>query len=523
MAAKKKGGRAGGGAKKRGAASKRAEASKKRAATAKGGAKRTGAKRSAAKTAARAVKFAKVAADPALDNLNKIDHIVVLLMENRSFDHMLGYLTLQGQSEVDGLSGSGEQLNRWQGSEYRPQRLGTTRIPKSQDPCHSAACVREQLEDRNGKFVENFAKYVDADFPGIVMGYYTGDQLPAYDYLAHSFCLCDRWHSSVPGSTWPNRLFSIAGRADPEQEGLSLRHLFDLPAFVRQLSDEQWRWYSHDPGTLRLVDSRYRPGHGKPHEGLWQDNFRFFDRKAATGLADAVADLSQLEGGEAEEQDSFLDDAANGELPAVSWIDPNFIDLSIGERNSNDDHPPSDIRAAQQLVLATYRALVEGPKRQWERTLLVVTYDEHGGFYDHVPPPETGDPEPYERYGVRVPAFLISPWVEPASVCHELFDHTSLIKTILLRFAPEGLAQMPERVQRAKHLGVALTRERPAPIRNYFPAVEKVTSWRSELTADAIAASPLPRVAPPRLRGFQAEMLLASQRLRSDGLPAGHP
>src|SRR5205085_4058645 len=130
-------------------------------------------------------------------------------------------------------------------------------FPKSQDPCHSIRCVAAQLKDGNGGFVENFAT-VDPDHPDLVMGYYAADDLPVYDYLAHAFCICDAWHCAVPGSTWTNRVFALTGEPPPH-ENLKIEDLFDVPSFVRHLADEQWRWYSHDPGTRRVVDGRYRP------------------------------------------------------------------------------------------------------------------------------------------------------------------------------------------------------------------------------------------------------------------------
>src|SRR5439155_1455838 len=158
--------------------------------------------------------------------------------------------------------------------------------------------------------------------------------------------------------------------------------------------------------TLRLADSHYR-------EGNWlleRDHFRFFDRKAIGDFTQAAEELI------VDEDDSFLDDARRGALPAVSWVDPNFIDLSLFERNSNDDHPPSDVHSGQELVLTLLRALVESDKSQFEKTMLVVTYDEHGGFYDHIPPPAANDDNAdFRRHGVRVPAFVISPWVEPGT------------------------------------------------------------------------------------------------------------
>ena len=209
--------------------------------------------------------------------------------------------------------------------------------------------------------------------------------------------------------------------------------IYDVEAFTRHLDDRQWRWYSHDPATLRAADGHYR-------DHFMRDNFSFFDRKKLSFLTEAGEAL--IVG-----HDSFLDDAAKGELRDVSWIDPNFIDLKILDPNSNDDHPPSDIRAGQALVLEVYEALSRSPA--WDDTLLVIVYDEHGGFYDHVPPPAVHDDSGYTTLGVRVPALIVGPRVKQF-VCHETFDHTTLIKTILTRFAsdPEqAIAEMPQRVQ----------------------------------------------------------------------------
>ncbi len=255
--------------------------------------------------------FVDVVADPAADNLRKIDNIVVLLMENRSFDHMLGYLKLEGnRPDVDGLTPG---LNNSDGQK------------------------------------DYFIHHLDH-----------------YDYLAAEFTLCDHWFSSVPGATWPNRLYA----------------------------------------------------------------------------------------------------AAAGSLPSVCWIDPIFVNTA-GTFAANDDHPPADIRHGQEFVLAVYHALAGNPE-QWQKTLLVIVYDEHGGFYDHVAPPPAEDDKPtFRSYGVRVPAILISPWVAQSKVVSTVFDHTSIIKTILLRFcrkADGSIPDMGKRVTSANHLGYALTEARPSDI-----------------------------------------------------------
>jgi phospholipase C len=454
----------------------------------------------------------------------KVKHIVVLMLENRSFDHMLGYLTLQGSTDVDGLTGQPDQVNKYRDKTYAPRHLLETRFPKSQDPCHSVACVQDQLDRNgpNGGFVENFAE-VDQDHPELVMGFYSGDDLPVYDYLAHGFCICDAWHSSVPGSTWTNRVFALTGEEPPRESLFAAdetalatnEEFFDRASFVRHLGDEDWRWYSHDPGTLRVVDGHYRLPKPGTTADLWIDNFRYFDKRTVGAVS------RRVERWVVDEADSFLDDAREGGLSGLSWIDPNFIDLSIGERNSNDDHPPSDVRAGQRLVLDTVRALTEGPVEQWRETVLVITYDEHGGFYDHVPPPAIDG----RRLGVRVPALIVSPWVEPGTVAKTSFEHASIIKTILTRHNPEALNDMPPRVKNAKHLGYVLTAAHPhLEVPDMRAVIAAMASDRAESAAIETALGREVPTDPQPLKDFPAEMVKASQILRSKhGLQAGQP
>ena len=161
-----------------------------------------------------------------------------------------------------------------------------------------------------------------------------------------------------------------------------------------------WRWYSHDIATLRLADVKYRVGH-REHFAYVQ-KLKLVFKTRGRGLLYLNEDAA-----------SFLEDAAYGRLPAVSWIDPNFKDFNLIGSPPNDDHPPSDVIHGQELALLVYNALATGP--QWDKTLLLVFYDEHGGFFDHVTPPENppdDDPTTFTRYGVRVPAFVVSPWVK---------------------------------------------------------------------------------------------------------------
>ncbi|MFP5389518.1 MAG: alkaline phosphatase family protein [Thermoleophilia bacterium] len=483
-----------------------------------------------------------------------IKHIVVLMMENRSFDQMLGFLEREGL-DVNGLGlarpNFDEAGNQYDSFEWGGGETATApppgHKPKILDPCHSPGCVREQLEKDNTGFVKNFAATrkdesgnpveLSPEFLRVPMGHFGPDHLPVYKHLAHNFCVCDAWHSSIPGDTWPNRLYSLAGRESPpighkpgllanllrEVKGLPLvggiagAPIFEVEAFTRQLHDSQWRWYSHDPATLRAADKLYRD-----FRNIKRDNFTYFDRKRISLATEALEEVIVS-------HDSFLDDAAKGELRDVSWIDPNFIDLSVLDPNSNDDHPPSDVRAGQSLVLELYEALANGPA--WEDTMLVVVYDEHGGFYDHVLPPPVKDASGYPTLGVRVPALVAGPRVGNI-VCHDTLEHTSLIATILRRFAasPEhALRSMPERVQRAPHLGMLLEAEPRKDIENRDQLHEEMTNWRvkarKERRGNAGAASTAGDGAGHsfELHDFQDEFVKFTMAMRDAGLPPGQP
>ncbi len=248
-----------------------------------------------------------------LENLAKIEHIVVLMLENRSFDHMLGYLSLSGgRTDIDGLKGSESEVYAGQGYavHHLEQTVGHSEL---EDPCHSPGCVDEQL---GGGFVSSYAHYVSgweakngppiipAD-PGYVMGYYDATDLPVFDHLANEFCVCDRWFSSVPGATWPNRLYSLTGAAAGSRDDVE-PPLYNRASFVRFLdrANVDWRWYSYDPGTLRMIDAAYRLDPRHHHR------FAYFDKRKLSSVELRVGELML-------EEASFLDDAGAGKLPAV--------------------------------------------------------------------------------------------------------------------------------------------------------------------------------------------------------------
>jgi phospholipase C len=376
-----------------------------------------------------------------MDQLQKIEHIVVLMLENRSFDHMLGFLSLpesaggRGRADVDGLTGAADQANEYEGQTYRPEPLHEY-FSFPWDPPHHHENVVAQVANNNGGFVEQFAenhhqlyKHLPLEDPGLVMGYHTADHVPAFDELARQFCVCDRWFSALLGPTFPNRHYALAGTSG----GLTvdddlLRHEVEgLKTVFEFLPRGAWASYYHDISSLWLI-KRYRH---HPLTTGGTHRFRTFRRHAR-----------------------------QGKLPAVSWLDPHY---AVNTLKGNDDHPPSDIRKGQKLVAEVYNLLVQSPV--WDKTLFVITYDEHGGFYDHVIPGPVDDHyEHLAHYGVRVPTIVVSPWVAEKSVSHTVYDHTSVIKTILQRFCRQSDGSIPymtARVEAATGLGELLTEDKP--------------------------------------------------------------
>jgi phospholipase C len=420
--------------------------------------------------------------------LQKIENIVVLMLENRSFDHMLGYLKLEShRQDIDGLVPG--LANSDGSSRYEIHHLSSTEFHDNQDPCHSGSCVAEQLADNNGGFVNNYVETHPGDPDrGLVMGYYNGLDLPVYDHLAAEFAVCDRWFSSVPGATWPNRLYALTGRANKSKDNPPHYPWYYLQSFVRHLDRGKipWGWYSdgyyfgQHVITLRFADANYR----------WGGNFA--------------------------EMADFYSQAAAGTLPSVCWIDPIFVDLANAS-TANDDHPPGDVRHGQEFALKIYHALARGP--QWSKTLLVIVYDEHGGLYDHVALVAAEDNDPnFRSTGLRVPALVVSPWLPRQHAEHAVFDHASLVKTILLRFcrrADGSIPDMGKRVTAANHLGSLLTEPVPrqAPDTDtYQSAIDELARWRGDLLKDQLRPTAVRARRRREPTDFQEGLMKAAQR-----------
>jgi phospholipase C len=412
-------------------------------------------------------------ADPSLANLQKIDHLVVLMMENRSFDQMLGYLKLSGRADVDGLDLGMANTYQPNGGGV-PLRVGvapavSTGMAGFHDPCHASACIDRQISGNMGGFVQNYHDTFPHDDPTIVMRYFQAKDLPVYDFLAQQFTIGDRWFASVPGDTWPNRLYSVAGSAAGSRDGKALP-IYSKATFVRQLDALNVTWKAYgDPQhrTISQSDNKYR----------------------------SSPNYEQLRGPHM----SFIGDAQRGQLPSVSWIDPAFY--------SNDDHPTTDVAHGQALVSLIYAAIAKSP--QWSKTLLVVVYDEHGGFFDHVSPPAAVDDDmaTFGRYGVRVPAFFVGAHVEPGRCVHTVFDHTSLLQTIFQRFCSTdgSVPDLGKRVANAAHLGgvLSLATPRAAPDLPQ-PVVTALANFAADQFVASLSGGPPPSPQTESEKGFIA-------------------
>jgi phospholipase C len=337
-----------------------------------------------------------------------IEHVIVLMLENRSFDHLLGYLP-----HTDRLTG--DEFNPVEPSNPNSERVyvnDNAGYITELDPAHDFVNVnRQMLGDpgpvsypmpMNGFVKDYIAKAAgDVETGKKIMECFEPDQLPALRTLAQEFCLCNRWFSSVPGPTWPNRLYVHAATSDGQVTN-NVTHIYAMDTIYDRLAASGLSWnvyYADIPQSLSL-------------QRLWDDldHFRRFER--------------------------FHDDVENGELANYTFIEPRYFDLL--EWKANDQHPPHDVRLGEYLIVEIYDAIRQS--KFWEKSLLIVLYDEHGGFFDHVSPPgaapnpdgRASDDPPFDfaRLGVRVPAILVSPLVERGRVDSTLYEHASLPATI---------------------------------------------------------------------------------------------
>jgi phospholipase C len=340
-------------------------------------------------------------------SLDQIDTIVILMMENRSFDHMLGYLSLArfgGRADVNGLRDDPAWLDRvansWQGNRYWPTPLRDPRIP---DPPHERLNIELQLGGPTAGIFPLDGFVASASGDSDVMNYQTPDQVPMLDFFARNFRICDRWFSCLPASTQPNRLMALSGYSLIDGNKIILP---DQTLAYDWLDNRDVRWRVYHQGLFPFA--ALMP--------IWAPYTLGSDFKNFDGFA---IDF-QLE--------------PDSTFPQVIFIEPVYTDAPHEGSEGTDDHSPSSVYGGQELMRQVYVAMAASTR--WNRSMLIITYDEHGGFFDHEQPLKLETVAPGDRYpvfetsGVRVPGVIVSPLASKGSCCHLDFDHTSILKLL---------------------------------------------------------------------------------------------
>jgi phospholipase C len=407
-----------------------------------------------------------------------IDHIVVLMMENNGFDRMLGWMGSAGR-DVDGVDPANPRTNpdSLEGGDVLQGETRTRHIWR--DPLHYLPNSIAQLDhSTNQGFVDDYVRTHPASTPEErreIMAWYPHGFLPALHMLAGQGVVFDRWFASMPGPTWMNRLFAHSGTslghiAEPGSLFDLNLHLYNERTLYDELTDAgiNWRIYFGDvPQSLVLT-----------HQWHHLSHYRAFRHWKA--------------------------DVKAGTLPAYSFIEPTYFGP-----DQNDQHPPHDVMRGDELIAQVYNPLRANAKL-FECTLLIVLYDEHGGFFDHIVPPETVPPDDhikeyaFNRLGFRVPAIFVSPMLDPG-VAHAVYDHTSLLKMAAVKWP--GVTPLGRRAAQANDPLAELTwRQRP----------------RSDLPEAPAASDIQPASALPGLQGFKASLFGLSHHLESLIDHAGH-
>ena len=355
------------------------------------------------------------------DLRTRVSTVVLLTFENRSFDHMLGHLALEGLvPEVDGLTAP---LSRYQnfygGDAYAPfrarDRLLDADLPHEWDEVE-VMLARSPVTQRCTMtgFVEAYARYRKMANVGPCpdpMGFFPSDQVPVTSFLARSFLTCDRWFCPLPTSTQPNRLMAWSGESAVHDTKARLVPCEETVLDWLDRAGVRWRVYHDGLSFFALF-----PGAWKH---LLGGGFRDYEYYLL---------------------DMLNEPAASG--PQVILVEPSYQDAPhLGSDRPNDNHAPLAVAWGEEFLRRTYEAARANPRR-WAKTVMVVTYDENGGFFDHVAPlpvkyTTAGEaPHAFATTGPRVPAVVISPLVQRGGACHLPLDHTSVLQLLAELFTP---------------------------------------------------------------------------------------
>lgn len=356
----------------------------------------------------------------------QIKHVFVLMMENRSFDHVFGFMKSPGYN-IEGLDPAALPFNEDSlGNRIYPSSDAQPTGDLATDPNHHFADVTEQLygvpnppagqaPDMSG-FVRSYeAKCGNAPDGAHIMKCFAPAGLPVITTLARQYAICDHWFSSIPGPTLPNRLYvhcgTSRGRLDMSPDFYS--GFYTIYEELAKQGVSSCIYWSDWSGTLTFSGLM-------AHQNLFYDAYANFAAICA-GNPDDVPSYCFIE-----PQYNPANNPAGGTLPAT------------------DQHPDNDMRDGETLIQNVYNAIRQNDDL-WHSSVFLIIYDEHGGIFDHVPPVHLASPDnissiapPFDftLSGLRVPAVVISPYVQPGAICSTVFDHTSVIATVLKLFTP---------------------------------------------------------------------------------------
>lgn len=379
-----------------------------------------------------------------------VDTIVLVMMENRSFDHVLGFLShesFDGRSDIDGLHRPSTNFD-WSNADTAGNLYPPTVTPDGYLPCdlpHSREQIGVALQQggMNG-FIQAYFASQSIDQSPAPMRFCNPDDVPVTAALARNYCVCDRWFAALPADTQPNRLMALSGYSLIDSTD-GVKPPFHLLPEQRTFFD----WLSSKGTDFRIyVDAGAIDDVGPP----------------------SVLLLMESQWGHVIERASPLDRlttdwAGTGAAPAFIYCEPFYNDFAtVLGLHGSCNHAPLPMAYGEAFLGKVYTALTSNPAK-WARTMLVICSDEHGGFFDHAtPPPMTTnppaghkwlDPSPMSTVGVRVPGIVVSPLVEQGSSFHGQLDHTSILQLLVERFgAPSDLASFGVAAQR-KSSGVA--------------------------------------------------------------------
>jgi len=404
------------------------------------------------------------------------ERVFVLMLENRSFDHLLGFSGMTGQdaetgrpTAINGLSGSASNL--YNGRRYAVSQPADWTMPL--DPGHEFTDVLVQLCGAGAVYTPggsyppvNNSGYVDAyagsgggSNPGEIMKCFSPAQLPVLTGLAREFAVCDGWRASMPGPTWPNRFFMMAASSG------GLDHSPSIAQIAEWMTIDGFR-FEHGTlfGALSAAHRTWRIYHG--------------DNGPLSGSFPIAGGLEGIAPWDPHPYSAFAGDIATASYPAqFTLIEPNYGDVASDTyRGGQSQHPLDDVRSGETLIKSTYEALRNSPF--WETSVLIVTWDEHGGFYDHQGAVPGGAPSPgdktvtpgdvnkygfnFQQYGPRVPAVVVSPRVPQNLIDHRTYDHASIPATAEKLFGFPPLTERDRRVRDVTSL-ISLPEPRPAP------------------------------------------------------------